>query len=150
MAPSAKDPSGLLDQFRHQMNEIFNYLSALDRPEGSREHDFVPPVEIYETAAAFVVEIELPGLSDKDMTLSIADRLLLVSGHKREERESRRMNYLCLERSFGRFSRSVEIPPGFDEAGVKATYERGVLSVSFPRMGQQGVVIRDVPIIQGD
>lgn len=150
MAPSAKDPSEWLTRFRHQLNEVFNYLSVLERPEGSREYDFVPLVEIFETAAAFVVEIELPGLADKDLNLSISDRQLLVSGLKREERENRRLSYLCLERSFGRFSRSVEIPPGFDLAGVKATYERGMLSVTFPRIGQQGVVIRDIPVIQGD
>ena len=150
MAPSAKDPSGWLDQFRLQMNDFFNYLSALDQEEGNREHDFVPLVEIYETASAYVVEIELPGLAGQDLNLSLAGRLLQVSGLKRTERESGRLNYLCLERSFGRFNRSFEIPSGFDLAGVTATYERGVLAVTVPRLGRQPGVSRDIPVKQGD
>lgn len=150
MAPIPKDPVSWLTLFREQMNEIFNYLSELELPERVGEHEFVPAVDIFETADLYVVEFELPGFQVEDLSLSTCCNTLVLEGHKRPERSSTRLNYICLERHFGRFCRTVEVPPMFDASGVRASYKRGTLAVSFPRLEGKSIIVRNIPIEQGD
>ncbi|HEX9006065.1 MAG TPA: Hsp20/alpha crystallin family protein [Bacteroidota bacterium] len=148
--PIPKDPASWLILFREQMNEIFTFLSQLELSDKVGEHEFVPLLDIFETAEEYVVEFELPGFSATDLSLSICCNTLVLEGNKRQEQSRSRTNYICLERTFGRFCRTVEIPPLYDVNGVHARYDRGVLVVSFPRLQGKSVVIRDIPIEQGE
>jgi HSP20 family protein len=93
-----------------------------------------------------VVEVELPGFDRADISLSICCNMLVIEALKREDPKGKKFNYICLERCFGRFCRAVEIPPAFDSKVVKARYDKGVLSVAFPRMKDKSTVIRNIPI----
>jgi HSP20 family protein len=146
MAVIPKDPLDWLTLFRQQINEIFSFLSTLETKEQPSDQEHAPFLDIYETADEFVAEIELPGFERRDLSLSICCNMLVIEGVKREEKKGKRINYICLERNFGRFCRTLEIPPAFDVRGVKARYDRGVLSVSFPRMKDKSTVIRNIPI----
>lgn len=144
MAVIPKEPLDWLPYFRQQINEIVSYLSALEINEQGQE--FAPPIDIFETADAFVVEIETPGLSRGDFSLNICCNVLIVQGSKREESYPDGINYLCLERHFGRFFRTVEIPPDVDLDAVAARYKAGVLEVVFPRVKGKRMFIREIPI----
>ena len=146
MAVIPKDPLDWLTLFRLQINEIFAFLSTLEANENSGDAEHAPFLDIFETSDRYVVEIELPGFDRHDLSLSICCNMLVIEGLKREETRSKPVTYICLERRFGRFCRTVEIPPAFDTRGVKAQYDRGVLSVSFPRMKESSTVIRNIPI----
>jgi HSP20 family protein len=150
MAIIPKDPLDWLILFRQQINEIFNYLSHLEAEGAGTEREYVPPIDIFETADRFVVEVELPGFEHRDLAVSICCNTLVVEGTKRQDPPRKEGAFLCMERDFGRFCRTVEIPPGFDPAGVKARYARGVLLVAFPRLAGNGAIIRNIPIEQGD
>jgi HSP20 family protein len=97
-----------------------------------------------------VVEIELPGFAGEDISLSICCSMLVVEGIKREETRNCGVNYICLERHFGRFCRAIEIPPAVDMKRVSAKYEKGVLAVIFPKLHDKSIIIRNIPIEQGD
>ncbi len=112
----------------------------------SRGRRSPPPIDIFETADAFVVEIETPGLNKGDFSLNICCNVLIVQGSKREESYPGEINYLCLERHFGRFFRTVEIPPDVDLDAVAARYKAGVLEVVFPRVKGKRMFIREIPI----
>lgn len=146
MAVIPKDPLDWLILFRQQINEIFTFLSTIEGGGKQGDNDHTPFVDIFDTADMFVVEIELPGFERSDLNLSICCNMLVIEGVKRQEKSGGRVNYICLERRFGRFCRTVEIPPGVDIKGVRATYERGVLSVSFPRMKDKSAIIRKITI----
>lgn len=146
MAVIPKDPLDWLILFRQQINEIFSFLSTLEGGETGGEREHTPFVDIFETADSFVVEVELPGFDRRDLSLSICCNTLVIEGVKREEPKERQVSYLCLERCFGRFCRTVEIPPGVDLAEAKAAYEKGVLAVTFPRKRERSAIIRNVPI----
>jgi HSP20 family protein len=141
-----KDPLDWLTLFRQQVDLILNHLSSIDRKGGKAEHEYVPLVDIFETADAFTVEYDLPGFERHDLRLSICCNTLLVEGLKRKERNRRDFRFIRIERHFGHFSRMIEIPPAVDTQGVKARYDRGVLVVSFPWRQDRQVVIRDIPI----
>ena len=147
MAVIPKDPLDWLTLFRQQINEIFTFLSTLDLKELPGDQECTPFLDIFETGDEYVVEVELPGFERSDLTLSICCNMLVIEGLKREEKRGKQVNYICLERRFGRFCRTVEIPPAFDIAGVKAKYDRGVLSVTFPRKKDGSTVIRNIPIL---
>ena len=150
MAVIPKDPLDWLVLFRQQINEIFTYLSNLEAGENSAEREYAPLIDIFETADRFVVEVELPGFDPRDLTVSICCSTLVVEGTKRQDYQQKGINYLCLERHFGRFCRTVEVPPGFDLNGVRARYAKGVLAVVFPRLEGKDAIIRNIVIEQGD
>ncbi len=143
MAVIPKEPTDWLPLFRQQINEIFGYLSSL---EGNEQGQFFPPVDIFETAESFVVEIEVPGLDRDDLSLNICGSMLLVEGCKQDESHQGEIRYLRLERHFGRFFRAVEIPPDVDLNGVAARYRVGVLEVVFPRAKGKRMFIKEIPI----
>ncbi len=146
MAVIPKDPVDWLTLFRQQINEIFTFLSAIEAKESQGESEHTPFLDIFETADSFMVEVELPGFDRRDLSLSICCSMLVIEGVKREEPREKRVNYICLERRFGRFCRTVEIPPAFDAKGVRARYDKGVLSIAFPRLKETSTVIRNIPI----
>ncbi|HEX8960428.1 MAG TPA: Hsp20/alpha crystallin family protein [Geobacteraceae bacterium] len=146
MAVIPKDPLDWLILFRQQINEIFSFLSTIEGGEAQGDQEHTPFVDIFETADTFMVEVELPGFSRHDLSLSICCNMLVIEGVKREEPHGRRVTYICLERRFGRFCRTVEIPPGCDLKGVKARYDKGVLSIAFPKLKDRSAIVRQIPI----
>ena len=146
MAVIPKDPLDWLVLFRQQINEIFTFLSSLENGEGQVDREHTPLVDIFETEDSFVVEIELPGFQRHSLSLSVCCNTLVIEGVKQEEPRDRRVTYICLERRFGRFCRTVEIPPGVDIERIKASYDKGVLAVTFPRVKDKSAIIRKIPI----
>ncbi len=146
MAVIPRYPLDWLNFFRQQMDEIFNYLSTIEGKESFGEQESAPLVDIFETTDKYVVEIELPGFAKEDISLSICCNTLVLEGFKREEPRAGGVNYVCMERRFGRFCRTVEIPPAVDMNGVRACYLKGVLSVTFPKLPDKNMFIRDIPI----
>lgn len=140
-----KEPLEWLTLFRQQMEEIFRFLSTLEGKEVFAEKESAPLVDIFETCDGFVVEAELPGCSAADLTLSVCCSTLVVEGIKRGESRSG-VNYICLERRFGRFCRAVEIPPAVDLDRVKARFSKGLLTVSLPWLENRRQHIRNIPI----
>ena len=150
MAVIPKDPLDWLTFFRQQINEVFNYLSAIEVKESNGEHEYIPLVDIYETTENFVVEIELPGFAPGDISLSICCNMLVIEGLKQQESRCKEISFICLERNFGRFCRAVEIPPYVDMNRSSARYAKGVLAVTFPKVHDKSAIIRNIPIEQGD
>ncbi len=146
MAAVPKDLPELLSVFQRQMDELFERLFALEKKGVYGEQEMVPPVDCFETADEFVVEIELPGFRREDICLGICRNILVVEGLRREEEKGKTVSYICLERTFGRFCRTIEIPATVDVSGVKARYLKGILSVSFPRVAETRSIIKDIPI----
>ncbi len=146
MAAVPRDLPELLIVFQRQMDELFERLFALEKKGVYGEQEMVPPVDCFETADEFIVEIELPGFRREDISLGICRNILVVEGLRREQEKGKSVRHICLERTFGRFCRTVEIPAIVDLSGVKARYLKGILSVSFPRIAETRSIIKDIPI----
>lgn len=89
----------------------------------------IPAVDVYETGTEFIVEIELPGVSAKDVKVLLFSSRLEVSGFKRELGTHHGSRYMRLEREFGVFRRDVVVPGTIDRDGACAALENGVLTV---------------------
>lgn len=86
-------------------------------------------LDVRDEGNSIVVEAELPGVDEKDVTVTFANGILSVTGEKRHERQEKKDDYYLSERTFGSFSRSVRLPDGIDEDKIAATFEKGVLKV---------------------
>jgi len=75
----------------------------------------------------------LPGLEDKDVEVNVADNVLTIRGEKKADRDEKNKNYQIVERSYGAFARTIELPDGVDAAAIKASIAKGVLKVTVPK-----------------
>ena len=93
----------------------------------------LPPVDVKETEESYLVCAELPGLAREDIDLQVRGDVLLISGHKAEERDDRASTFRVSERRFGRFDRSVPLPPDVRREQIDAAFRDGVLTVTLPK-----------------
>jgi HSP20 family protein len=90
----------------------------------------LPRMDVSETDEAIEIEAELPGLETKDVQINLSDDVLTIRGEKKNEREEKDKNYHLVERSYGSFSRAVELPQGVKPEDVSAEMANGVLKVT--------------------
>jgi HSP20 family protein len=121
-------PFGMLQREIERLFDDFGRgLPAFNSPELS------PRMNVTETDTIIELTAELPGLEEKDVDINYADGVLTIRGEKKSEKEETDKNYRLLERSYGSFSRAIELPSGVDPASVKATLTKGVLTVTVPK-----------------
>jgi len=90
----------------------------------------MPSMDIGETDKVIEITAEIPGLEKKDVQLNVADNLLTIRGEKKNEREEKNKDYHLVERCYGSFSRSVELPAGVKTEDIAAEIANGVLKVT--------------------
>jgi HSP20 family protein len=95
-----------------------------------------PAVDITEDDAAIKVSAELPGMTEKDIQVSLSGNTLIIKGEKRQEREEKDKGYHLSERSYGEFQRSFLLPEGAEVDKVDAKFANGVLTVTVPKTAQ--------------
>jgi len=117
------------EPFSNEVNRLFNTL--FDAGEASQR--WVPPMDLVEGEDHFLLKADLPGLGEDDVNIEIQDNTLTVSGERRSEHESKERGWYRVERSFGRFSRSLTLPEGVKSDAVTAEFDKGVLSVRIPK-----------------
>lgn len=150
MALIPKDPIDWLNLFRQQMATIYRHLAQIEHQGHSDAPEFAPSLDVSETADRLIIEVDLPGVTIADLSITVCCSLLVIAGEKRPEPAPRASSLFCLERHYGRFSRTVEIPPGFALVQEQARLQRGVLTVSFPRLPATMPVVRQIAIEQGE
>ena len=131
---SAWDPLRELTGLKERLNRLFE--SALRRGGAVEAGEFsgwTPAVDLREDRDAFVLTAELPGVPRGGIQLRLDGRTLTLEGERPVARESRQAEHLRVERSYGPFSRTFQLPGGVDEKGVAARVSRGVLEVRLPK-----------------
>ncbi|MBI1910571.1 MAG: Hsp20/alpha crystallin family protein [Deltaproteobacteria bacterium] len=106
----------------------------------------IPNIDMFSTPAEVVVEVELPGVRKQDIEISIYKNNLTIRALKFECFEEDKINYVCMERSFGRLFRTMEIPFPVDTEKIKAVYKNGLLTISIPRIEDKRRETKRVPI----
>jgi HSP20 family protein len=93
---------------------------------------WAPALDVFQREKVVVVKAELPGLTEKDIEITVTGDSLTLSGEKREEKEVREEDFYRCERSYGRFSRTVALPAAVVTDKASATFKDGVLEVVLP------------------
>ncbi|MBK6467571.1 MAG: Hsp20 family protein [Rhodobacter sp.] len=104
------------------------------RAMGTRLADWLSPAaEASQSADGYSIAMELPGVAEEDIHLTVEDGVVQVQGEKRSEREEKGETWYFSERQFGSFSRSFRLPADADGTAVKAAMKNGVLTVTVPK-----------------
>jgi HSP20 family protein len=114
-----------------EVNRLFD--NFFGRPATTPGRAWVPPVDMYATKDDLVLTVELPGVSEKDVSVSITADLLTVKGERRCEPQVKEQDLLHLERTYGKFERLIQLPMAVQADRVKATYRDGVLEIRLPK-----------------
>jgi len=121
-----------------ELDEVSNRLARLFDDSTLRRNDgtlWSPPVSVAETAEALVFSVELPGLSEDQVSIELENDVLTISGDKTEVRTEgdEESKYHLWERSYGAFRRSFSLPRAVSGAEATAHFDKGVLEVRLPK-----------------
>jgi HSP20 family protein len=127
-------PRDIFSAMRHDMDRLFDRFEhgwpRWPTVFGRDMRLSVPELDVRESTDAITVEAELPGVDEKDVTVTLANGILTIKGEKKQEKEEKSESYHLTERSFGSFERSIRLPDTIDDAKVEAKFDKGVLKVT--------------------
>ena len=126
------------------LDELLNRFFELDVGESDEatrnlpevyRRGFVPSLNLAESDTGYTITLELPGLEEKDFEVQLMGTRLVVSGERHWKEEKQEKEFHRVESRFGSFSRSVELPDGFnaDPSKIQAHFDRGVLRIVVPK-----------------
>lgn len=121
---------------------MMNRLSAFDEFPVT----VTPPMNIRELEKSYEVTAEVPGLSEKDISLEISEGVLTLAGEKHEKKEDSGKGYSHKEISYGAFKRCINLPDGVDASAVEASFNNGVLIIQIPKVEPQKPEVRKVAV----
>jgi HSP20 family protein len=115
-------------------NEMGRWMTQLSDGSGTGNGlNWLPSVDVEETDTELVLSFDLPGVEEEKISIELDENVLTVSGERERASENSGDGFYRYERRFGHFSRSVTLPPGVNEEGIKAGYANGVLEVRVPK-----------------
>src|SRR3954465_14152124 len=117
------------EPFSTEFNRLFN--SLWDTPATSQR--WIPEMDLVETDDHYMLKADLPGMKQEDVAIEFNDGTLTLSGERKAEYERKEKGFFRLERSFGKFSRSLTLPDGIDPDKIEAAFRDGVLEVTIPK-----------------
>lgn len=106
----------------------------------------VPSLDVVDEDKAFRVTVELPGMTDKDVAVTVDDRTLTIRGEKKEEKEKKEKDVFRRERAYGSFRRTIDLPAGVDAAKIEAKFKDGVLTIDLPKTKEAQERVKQIPV----
>ena len=134
-ALTTRQSSREIEETGRRFEDIFGrpFLPGIWRAFPSEEMIWAPAIDVVEEEDKFSVKVELPGVKEEDVNVSIAGDTLTIEGEKKAESEVKKKGYYYSEASYGSFSRSITIPSTIDTGKIEANYDKGILEISLPK-----------------
>lgn len=115
---------------QHDLNRVFdeywNRFTALSSTG-------FPKTDVADRDNQIEVKVDLPGMDEKDIDISVTEDTLTIKGEKRSETEEKQKDFYLHERSYGSFVRTVPLPMGIQADKAEAEFKKGVLTVNLPK-----------------
>ena len=152
VAPRYRDPFA---EMRAEMDRVFDSFLGrgfLGWPAGPRlpaVDRIAPDIDVRENDKEIVLDVELPGVDEKDVTVSLREGVLSLKGEKKSQREEKKDAYHVVERSYGSFERSFRLPDAVDDDQVTASFDKGVLRILVPKKPEAVKSEKKIPIGKG-
>ena len=124
-----------IDPFR----ELATLFQNFTEPTGKDQltaGNFVPPVDVYEDEHNLVLKLEVPGVEEKDLNVTVENNTLTIQGERKFEKEEKEENFHRIERRYGSFLRTFKLPNTVDEEKVDANYEKGILKITLAKRAE--------------
>lgn len=142
------DPFSVL---RQEMDRVFDsFMPGFGRPGLPARAEWsgaiAPSIDVRETETELVVEAELPGIDEKDVSVTLNSGVLTIKGEKKSERDEKKDDYHLTERSYGSFQRSFRVGDAVDAEKVAANFDKGVLKITLPKNAKAKEAEKRIPI----
>jgi len=121
-----KDFNNLLKNFLHKFKDDSEDKDFL-------EASWAPLSDIIETDKEYRVALDVPGVDKKDIKVSVSNGVLSISGERKEENEVKKSNYYKIEKAYGKYYRSFNLPDNIDDKKIEAEFKNGTLTVHIPK-----------------
>lgn len=125
------EPLREMDEFFRQYSPVFS--RSLLRNNNDAPAHWAPAANISETEREYLIKAELPEVSKDDVSITLENDVITISGERKLRKEDKDENTLRVESFYGSFSRSFQLPQNVDVAGIKAESKDGVLRVRVPK-----------------
>jgi HSP20 family protein len=131
MAITRWDPFREVASLQNRVNSLFREMNESDSPLTTAA--FVPAVDVYEDEKKVMLKLEVPGIDQKDLDVSVENNTLTVKGERKFESEEKEENFHRIERRYGSFYRAFTLPSTVDTEHVQASYNAGVLKLELAK-----------------
>lgn len=134
-ASAFTDPLDIFSAMSRELNRFYNFAEphAFSVAGDFEPSAYIPPVNVVESNGEIKVIAELPGLTEKEVSLNLTPESLQLSGEKRSEFKENKPGYRHVECSYGKFMRDVPLPVEVDIDKVDAKMHNGVLTVTLKK-----------------
>ena len=132
MAITRWDPFREVVALQNRMNSLFGDMNN-ETESPLTTASFVPAVDVYEDDKKVVLKLEVPGIEEKDLDVSVENNTLTVKGERKFEKEEKEENFHRIERRYGSFYRAFTLPSTVDTEHVEASYNAGVLKLELEK-----------------
>jgi HSP20 family protein len=126
----SRTPLALFGTLQREVDRLFDDFS---RGGAVAPSNLMPSMDVAETDKEIELTVELPGLEQKDVDISVTENVLTIRGEKKAEAERSDKNFHVVERVYGTFYRAFQLPPGTDPSSVNATMSKGILKIKIPK-----------------
>ncbi len=131
------DPLRDLATMQNRLNRFVRESYSPDGPEEAlTTTSFAPPVDIYEDEHTIAVNMEVPGIDEKDIDVRIESNTLTVHGERKIENDEKEENFRRVERQYGSFTRLFTLPSSVDTGQVSAHYDKGILKITLAKKAE--------------
>ncbi|HHO75918.1 MAG TPA: Hsp20/alpha crystallin family protein [Deltaproteobacteria bacterium] len=145
MSSERRHPLKDILYLQDRMNRVFDE-SVRDSGIYKTPGQWIPHVDIFEDDVSLTIKAELPGVKREDVILDMSDGVLTLSGKKQYSHEDQAESYHMIERQYGSFRRSFNIPDVVDVTKVDAKLEDGVLRINLPKLKRSST--KKIPIVE--
>ena len=149
-APSNDRPENRLP---HEIDNLFDNhlprtpLIGIPREKGNPLRNITSPkLDIMEDPMQYTVTLEVPGMNEKDMLLTLVDGTLMIRGEQRDEHHDTNQQYHLMERSYESFQRVLSLPTNVNHHTVVAKYTKGILRITMAKDPQAQPARRIIPL----
>lgn len=126
-----------IDKLRRDMNRLFDRMwDDFGMPISGRVEREIPSIDLSETEETLIIRAEVPGINPEDLEISLTDNILTIKGEMKQAEIEEKGDYHRMERQYGFFSRTLQLPCKIVSEDVRATYKKGVLSIFMPKCEQ--------------
>ncbi len=121
-------------RMRRDMDRLWDsFFEGGLRRRSEERGEWLPALDVSETKNELVVKAEVPGMDAKDIDISLSDGVLTIKGEKKQEREEKEADYHLVERSYGAFTRSIQLPREVQGDKISASYKDVILRITLPK-----------------
>lgn len=138
-----------IDRVFDQAFRGFNWVPfGFERPLTAHHADHIikPKLDLGASGNEYTITVEVPGVDPEEVKLEIVNDTLTIRGEKKQKKEEREKNFYRIERSYGSFQRVLSLPEDADQNGVKATFKKGILTVTLPRKALPESEVKQVEV----